>query len=104
MSLFTTRVELHGAEGEDYEELHKEMEKEGFWRTIGIENKDVKYHLPTAEYNYGSRSSNSTTNTKEVLELAKKAANRTKLTFSVLVTKVANDRREWHNLDKVEKE
>ncbi|MFN8289527.1 MAG: hypothetical protein U0U70_04680 [Chitinophagaceae bacterium] len=93
MAHFTTRVELHNAKtSEDYEKLHKEMEKEGFWRTIQLQGETTVYHLPTAEYNYSGE-----VEAPAVLELAKKAATRTGKAFSVLVTK-ADGRRYWYNL------
>lgn len=49
MSQFTTRVELHGANWQDYEVLHSRMAAEGFSRTITSDQGDV-YELPTAEY------------------------------------------------------
>ena len=51
MSQFTTRVELHDADSADYEELHEEMEKRGFTRTV-TSSDGITYQLPTAEYNY----------------------------------------------------
>jgi hypothetical protein len=99
MALFTTRVELHDAKtSEDYEKLHAEMAKEGFWRTISLQGENITYQLPTAEYNYSS----DTLSSAQVLELAKKAATRTGKKFSVLVTK-ADGRREWYNLTVVKK-
>ncbi|SJZ78357.1 hypothetical protein [Sediminibacterium ginsengisoli] len=98
MALFTTRVELHNAKtSEDYDTLHKAMEKEGFWRTIQLSGETTVYHLPTAEYNYSGK-----VETSAVLELAKKAATKTGKTFSVLVTK-ADGRRYWYNLPVVKK-
>ena len=93
MSLFTTRVELHNAKtSEDYDKLHIEMEKEGFFRTIQLQGENVVYHLPTAEYNLSSEKT-----TEQVLDLAKKAATRIGKQFMVLVTK-ADERRYWYNL------
>lgn len=93
MALFTTRVELHtSSDRADYDKLHTEMAKEGFFRTISLQGETTVYHLPTAEYNLGSDLT-----TEGVLGLAKKAAIRVGKPFSVLVTK-ADGRREWHNL------
>jgi hypothetical protein len=93
MAMFTTRVELHNARtSEDYEKLHSQMEKEGFWRTIQLQGETTVYQLPNAEYNYSGD-----VEASAVLELAKKAATRTGKTFSVLVTK-ADGRRYWYNL------
>ena len=96
MSMFTTRVELHNSKSEDYTKLHEEMEKEGFWRTIGLEGEDESYHLPTAEYNYSNKKTE--LDTADVLDLAKKAAKRTGKKSSILVTKAAG-RRYWDNLE-----
>ena len=101
MALFSTRVELHNAStAEDYKKLHEEMGKEGFWRTIQLTGGEV-YQLPTAEYNFGSNTDSAIT-TKNVLELAKKAAARTGKIFMVLVTK-SDGMREWYNLPKANK-
>ena len=51
MARYTVRVELHNADTyNDYENLHKAMERQGFIRTIKDTN-DVEWHLPDAEYN-----------------------------------------------------
>jgi hypothetical protein len=50
MTSFTTRVELHQVRRTDYDQLHLEMEQEGFERTISSDD-GTDYHLPTAEYN-----------------------------------------------------
>ena len=98
MALFTTRIELHDAKtSEDYENLHTEMAKEGFTRTIQLQGESTIYQLPTAEYNKSAELT-----TAQVLELAKKAAAKTGKKFSVLVTK-ADGRREWYNLTPVKK-
>jgi hypothetical protein len=93
MARFTTRVELHNADSDDYEDLHKYMGEKGFSRTITSEN-GTKYHLPSAEYN---REANVTIET--VLEDAKTAAGRTKRDYEILVTESAG--RKWQNLKKV---
>jgi hypothetical protein len=49
MPSFTTRVELHDATWQDYENLHSQMQAQGFARTIGSDD-GVVYHLPWAEY------------------------------------------------------
>lgn len=93
MAKFTTRVELHQAKEADYETLHKAMEQKGFVRHI-TSKKGIKYHLPTAEYNYEGRG-----NRSKVLTLAKEAALSTSKSHSILVTKSRG--REWYNLTKV---
>ncbi len=92
MASFTTRVELHGANDDDYEILHAAMEKEGFTRTIQSSTKT--YHLPTAEYNRSG-----TLTRDDVLESAKRAAGKTKKSYAVLVTESAG--RTWLGLDEV---
>ena len=93
MASFTTRVELHHADEDDYETLHAAMEQRGFSRLITSDD-GVTYHLPTAEYNYiGSKTAS------EVLELAKAAANETRRKYAVLVTESKG--RTWQGLDKV---
>jgi hypothetical protein len=79
MARFTVRVELHNADGDDYEGLHKAMANEGFSRTItfGI----TTYNLPTAEYNLSAN-----IDKRGALTRAKRAAAKTGLTYSVLVT------------------
>lgn len=64
MARFTTRVELHYADDDDYETLHAAMEDEGFYRTITSDD-GIAYHLPTAEYN---RDGNLTPPRKPLLE------------------------------------
>jgi hypothetical protein len=94
MPSFTTRVELHKAVETDYENLHSEMAKEGFSRTITSDDK-VTYHLPTAEYNL----IDSNLTRANVLEKAKKAAKKTGKENSIIVTE--SNGRTWHNLDAV---
>lgn len=94
MNSFTTRVELHAAKtAEDYELLHKEMEKVGFTRTIKSDDQKT-YYLPMAEYNFIG-----TATTDNVFDLASKAAKNTGKKYSILVTKSAG--RKWLNLEQV---
>ena len=79
MASFTTRVELHDASFQDYQILHSAMEAEGFTRTISSSN--VKYKLPTAEYNRIA-----SVTQQQVLDSAKRAANETGRKYAVLVT------------------
>ena len=90
MNLFTTRIELHNSNGEDYKTLHQAMQGEGFSRTI-TDDKGVKYQLPTAEYNRLSALT-----TQQILDSAKRAAAKTKKTASILVTK--SNGRQWDGL------
>jgi hypothetical protein len=89
MAKFTTRVELHAATEEDYENLHAAMEAAGFSRTIEASD-GVSYLLPPAEYN---RSGGFTV--KQVLDSAETAARTTGKRFSILVTE---GNRQWMNL------
>jgi hypothetical protein len=92
MAKFTTRVELHGADEEDYDILHKAMKKRGFSRTIK-NNKGKLFHLPTAEYDCQSD------DIDEVLEDAKLAAGQTEKGSSILVTEAP--KRRWTGLEPV---
>lgn len=90
---FTTRVELHSANYDDYETLHSAMEDEGFSRFIRS-GEGAVYHLPTAEYD---RTGQITID--QVLKSAVKAATRTGRKHMVLVTEAV--RRSWIGLPKV---
>jgi hypothetical protein len=87
---FTTRVELHHADNDDYETLHAAMEERGFSRFITSED-GITYHLPTAEYDYNGNETRA-----HVLGLAKAAANETGKKYAVLVTQ--SNGRSWHGL------
>ncbi|HEF4743953.1 type V toxin-antitoxin system endoribonuclease antitoxin GhoS [Burkholderia multivorans] len=91
MTKFTTRVELHDADSDDYDRLHDAMKAKGFSRFIK-DHIGNSYHLPSAEYNFTG-----TATIDEVLNKAKAAAKETGLTFEILVTE-SNGRR-WLNLD-----
>jgi len=90
MAKFTTRVELHDGDSDDYEKLHAAMERQGFSRYV-TDSKGKRYHLPTAEYNYDGNATRD-----EVLSKAKTAAKSTGLEFEAFVTESAG--RTWHNL------
>ena len=91
MSRFTTRVELHRADENDYERLHEEMAAEGFERTI-TDDKGNTFHLPPAEYNWVGNEDDQ----HVILRKAKEAATRTGRRHEILVTKSAG--RTWDNL------
>lgn len=93
MAQFTTRVELHKANSDDYDTLHEAMEGEGFSRTITSDD-NIAYHLPEAEYDYEGNTTRSA-----VLNKAKAAAGKTKKEFSILVTEAKG--RTWNGLNKV---
>jgi hypothetical protein len=90
MARFTVRVELHDGKWEDYDVLHTAMEGEGFSRFI-TDSRGIRYHMPWAEYN---READITSDA--VLESAKRAANRTRKKYAVLVTESAG--RTWQDL------
>jgi hypothetical protein len=92
MSKFTTRVELHNADEDDYSDLHAAMEDQGFSRLIAS-NDGITYRLPTAEYNLDEDWT-----LDQVLSAAKKAAATTGREFAVLVTE--SNGRKWHGLEK----
>jgi hypothetical protein len=80
MPQFITRIELHGARGEDYFRLHSVMESRGFSRKI-LGGDGMYYLLPTAEY---IRSGSSLTPEK-VRGDAQGAASTVSANFAVLV-------------------
>lgn len=82
MSTYTVRVELHNAD-DLYDDLHKAMAKEGFFRSIVIG--DEKFQLPTAEYSLAQ----SDLSAQAILNKAERAANSVKPIPqpSILVTK-----------------
>lgn len=92
MATFMTRVELHDANEEDYEKLHKAMEDQGFTRTI-TSGKGVVHHLPTAEYR---READLTR--EEILDSAKVAAATTGKDYGAIVTE--SDGIRWFGLKK----
>ncbi|EOY4338587.1 hypothetical protein ACP5YT_000187 [Cronobacter malonaticus] len=69
MTRYTVRVELHDADGSDYDDLHDEMAKRGFSKTIIVDG--VECDLPTAEYSLLEEGTTSTA----VLRRAVAAAN-----------------------------
>lgn len=91
MAGFTTRVELHGADWSDYENLHKKMAAQGFSRTITADD-GKRYWLPPAEYNYEAA-----TTRADVLAKARAAASQVKNSFAVIVTEA--DGRTWYGLE-----
>ena len=95
MPNFTVRVELHGADETDYENLHEAMERKGFVRWI--ESNGGRYRLPTAEYNLLDAGMDKA----KVLEIAKSTASSVKRSPSpwVLVTESAG--RTWSDLERL---
>lgn len=79
MAKFITRVELHHASYDDYEQLHAEMAARGFSRQISGSDGQT-YQLPTAEYVISSSSELS-----HVRSLASAAAKNTGRKFGVIV-------------------
>jgi len=93
MAKFTTRVELHAADDDDYDDLHGYMAEEGFSRTIDASDGKT-YRLPPAEYDREDDVSRST-----VLADAKRAAKKTGRDYAILVTE--SDGRTWHGLEEI---
>jgi hypothetical protein len=91
LNSFTTRVELHGADWDDYVKLHQEMAKYGFSRTITSDVGNA-YQMPPAEYDYVGTASRS-----DVLAYAKAAASSVKSSYAVLVTEAVG--RTWYGLE-----
>jgi hypothetical protein len=69
MSQYLVRVELFGADGENYEILHEKMKLLGFSRTVTFTD-GKKYALPIGTY-FGSNPSNAT----QVRDAVRNAAN-----------------------------
>jgi hypothetical protein len=84
MPQFTTRVELHRGNGEDYGRLHSAMEQCGFSRTIKGADGNT-YALPTAEY---ERSGPELTG-EQVHHDAWRAAASVSQRFSILITEAS---------------
>ncbi len=80
MAQFTTRVELHNADWNDYVNLHAAMKQRGFSQTIRSDDGKI-YQLPPAEYDYSGNSLRA-----DVLNKAKAAAGSVKPSYAVLVT------------------
>lgn len=99
MRNFITRVVLHNGEAY-YEDLHMEMEAEGFLRTIRGENGKL-YHLPDAEY---YKSAENEITEEDIRDLAMKVVinvlkNKKNLTYSILTT--GHSGAAWANLPPV---
>lgn len=74
MTDFFIRVELHGANSEDYEKLHAQMESHGFSQTYAEKNSTRVFQLPTAEYFFSTLSVTVTTQSlvEKVVGIAQK--------------------------------
>ncbi|MGD0796340.1 MAG: hypothetical protein ABR910_01335 [Acidobacteriaceae bacterium] len=90
MAQFTVRIELHGAQWEDYEALHSAMQRKGFSRQITADSGRT-YLMPWAEYD-----ATASLSSMEVLGAAQQAANSTGKKNAVLVTEVKS--RAWSGL------
>lgn len=84
MSEFIVRVELHDAEPADYNLLHEAMEQARFLRSIRATD-GIWYDLPTAEYFWRRPGG-----VDLVMDRAKRAADQTGRSFSLLVTEWSN--------------
>jgi hypothetical protein len=91
MADFTVRVELHGAEWEDYDALRVEMEAEGFASTVRGSD-GTRYELPGGEYVLSADLTR-----QQVLTRARRAAERSGYSGALLVTESAG--RVWCGLD-----
>ena len=88
MAAFTVRVQLEGANGEDYQKLHELMEASGYSREITGDNGKI-YKLPDAEYDTSKDATR-----EEIRDQVRKIAASVKPNPSVLVTKSAG--RSWY--------
>lgn len=84
MAYFMTRVELHDANAQDYDQLHAAMEDKGFSRLI--ETREGQwFQLPPAQYHLSSSLS-----LEQVLESAKKAVATTRKRYGICVTEAVS--------------
>ncbi|WGS53561.1 hypothetical protein LFL96_21110 [Paraburkholderia sp. D15] len=84
MTQFLTRVELYDSEDADYEDLHEQMAKRGFKRTIVVnldDDTEHTYQLPRAEYLI-----NGDFTRKDVYDKGRSAVNAIKKRGGVVVT------------------
>lgn len=88
MSDFTVRVVLHGANGEDYQNLHDLMEASGYSREITGDDGTV-FILPDAEYN-----TSKDLTVEEVRNEVRGMAAQVKQRYHVLVTQATS--RAWY--------
>jgi hypothetical protein len=88
---FTVRVELHGAEWEDYDALRVEMEAEGF-ASIVRGSGGTPYELPAGEYALSVDLTR-----QQVLARARQAVERSGYSCAILVTESVG--RAWCGLD-----
>ena len=95
MPSFTTRVMLRNPEGSEYDDLHEEMEKRGFSRTIAGSD-GTSYELPQAEYDYTGNVTRTQVLDKAKAAAAAAAPSRRR---AILVTQSAG--RAWIGLDEV---
>lgn len=86
MASFTTRVELHQASSQDYDNLHAAMAREGFSREIVAADGNW-YQLPTAEYD---RSAEMTI--EQISSSAQTAANSIGKTYGLFITETMTKR------------
>lgn len=84
MARYIVRVELHGADSEDYDSLHEKMNGKGYSREIR-DGKGAWFHLPTAEYTI-VKTSTALNIRKEVCAIAGSV----KTKYYVLVSEAAN--------------
>jgi hypothetical protein len=90
---FTTRIVLHDADWDDYNDLYTYMDQEGF--TDEITSSDgTTYKMPDAEYDIvGSF------DLDDVLAIAKRAAGKTGRKYAVFITQSSG--RKWVGLETV---
>ena len=93
MSAFNTRIELHDANYQDYEDLHSNKAQEGYKTSIRSDN-GTTYHLPTAEYNLIADCTRD-----EAIEKTKRAAQKTGKRFAAVVSEYTGC--SWVGLEQV---
>lgn len=90
MAQFTIRVELHGAEWDDYEQLASALAQKNITDVL-TDDQGVKYKMPPAEYQYQGNCT-----AAELREICVAAAKTTGKAHAILVTKSAG--RAWVGL------
>lgn len=97
MPAFITRVELHGADGADYEKLHRDMQRLGFQRQV-LSADRTRYDLPSAMF----RISGTDLIAATVRDLAREAAKGTGKRFWIFAAEYVSAAWVLHASDEAE--
>lgn len=94
MVYFTIRIELHGATGAGYTQLHKNLADIGLTDIIA-DDAGTRYRMPPGEYNYQGD-----VTIQQVLAAAQAAATKTNRKWAVFVSEAT--RRLWNGLPTIQ--